>query len=1042
MDFTQHADSQLVDEDSEGSSSATTDEDPHRPQNEFPPWGKLVPSHPACPQIDLEVRPPLRSLPPPPSSSSSSSSPSVRFLNLRLHPGDVFNEYTLGRSKATDIHLSATSLAAVVSGQVPPPASSSLLAAASLPSSLASSSSSSSSSSSGAAVHNLLSNRHCKIYCMLSGSLRGVPSSTSLEVYVEDTSANGTFINGGIRLRRGERRLLNTGDEICLLNAATVLATTAAAKDGRREDVVKKYSYTFINVYQQRPQLSFPVDNSNNSGNNKNNNNNNAASSASSSAAADSTSQRSKQGPHPPPPRPSKNPPRSSPAVVQSSAASSISSSMPAPAPPPPHPRPTLFERRIEEWYDVRHTVGSGTCGEVRAAINRQTGRQVAVKIIGLKRYDSPMTPGLNIEDLKQEAEMLRSLDHPYIVKLEDVFTSSSAIYLVMELLNGGDLFDRIVARGRYQEVQARRVMRRILAAVGYLHSKHIVHRDLKPENILLVSVGSDVDIKITDFGLAKRTNKDGLRTFCGTPQYFAPEVLRRRNTVQGTGRYGMAADMWSIGVILYILLSGSPPFDVSENLDSVQNASITFRGPRWADVSPSAKDLVLRLLTASPTARCTVGQAVEHEWINVEDGDTHTHPFRDPAFGGAYGNTDNYNSGSGSSRGGGGGGGASSQSQSQSQSQQSQSQSQGGSNSQSKTSGNNSQPLFPAGAVSSSNSSLNASSSSSSSSSAANAGSREKGGRGGTTGKHQAAGAAPAAKFAGKPQAAPAAKAAAAAKRSPAGKGGQQQQQQDQDQEQQQQQPPSFSQLQLASQLSPAAAAKAVAAAVAKASPRRPAAGAAAAIVLSAPKSSDKKATKARGGGGGGGSRAAKSTTGNQVDDDIADFSDDEGRRGGEAAQSSTASPKQAAAKRPIDDISSDDVEKKPDADKTASSAVFATVVTHGAPSSSGTAAATATTTTTTTAKRKVQRTLDGKIAAPNVGDDTGAASAGAQASDKVADKAGEAADGAAAAAASSSAMTTTMMTTTTTTTMPGRTAAAAGTTQKTLAQAWGFKK
>ena len=140
---------------------------------------------------------------------------------------------------------------------------------------------------------------------------------------------------------------------------------------------------------------------------------------------------------------------------------------------------------------------------------------------------------------------MLQSLAHPYIVKLEDVFTSDNAIYLVMEYMQGGDLFDRVVLRGRYGEVMTRRTMRRMLSAVCYLHSKQIVHRDLKPENILLMSQSNDYGIKITDFGLAKRTNKDGLRTFCGTPQYFAPEVLKRRNTVQGTGRYGMAADMW-----------------------------------------------------------------------------------------------------------------------------------------------------------------------------------------------------------------------------------------------------------------------------------------------------------------------------------------------------------------------------------------------------------------------------------------------------------------------------------------------------------------
>ena len=128
--------------------------------------------------------------------------------------------------------------------------------------------------------------------------------------------------------------------------------------------------------------------------------------------------------------------------------------------------------------------------------------------------------------------------------------------------------------------------------AVSYLHDRQIIHRDLKPENILLVSGDDDYSIKVTDFGLAKKANKEGLRTFCGTPQYFAPEVLRRRNTVAGIGSYDCAVDMWSIGVILYILLSGSPPFDVSESIDAASSAKITFQGERWNDVSEEAKEV------------------------------------------------------------------------------------------------------------------------------------------------------------------------------------------------------------------------------------------------------------------------------------------------------------------------------------------------------------------------------------------------------------------------------------------------------------------
>jgi hypothetical protein len=148
------------------------------------------------------------------------------------------------------------------------------------------------------------------------------------------------------------------------------------------------------------------------------------------------------------------------------------------------------------------------------------------------------------VEELRGEAEMLKQLDHPYIVKLEDVFTSDTAVYLVMELLHGGDLFDRIVDRGRYDETSSRRVARRILSAVGYLHERHIVHRDLKPENILLEAKDNDFTVKVTDFGLAKKANKDGLRTFCGTPQYERRATSEASNERKGKegGRSGRVA--------------------------------------------------------------------------------------------------------------------------------------------------------------------------------------------------------------------------------------------------------------------------------------------------------------------------------------------------------------------------------------------------------------------------------------------------------------------------------------------------------------------
>lgn len=155
----------------------------------------------------------------------------------------------------------------------------------------------------------------------------------------------------------------------------------------------------------------------------------------------------------------------------------------------------------------------------------------------------------------------------------------------------------------------------------------------MKPENILCASTTNDIEVKITDFGLAKAVsgNEDGLKTFCGTPQYFAPEVLKRRHTVSGNGRYGKQADMWSLGVVLYILLSGTPPFDAGLNCVADREAAIDFPEEFWTGISNDAKDLVLKLLVVDPKKRMTVQNACQHKWILISDGDTHTYPLDDP---------------------------------------------------------------------------------------------------------------------------------------------------------------------------------------------------------------------------------------------------------------------------------------------------------------------------------------------------------------------------------------------------------------------------
>eukprot|EP00752_Nemacystus_decipiens_P011211 g9962.t1 len=358
-----------------------------------------------------------------------------------------------------------------------------------------------------------ISSKHCRIYCeAVSGHLGGT------EVYVEDMSANGTWINQDMKLVRGQRRLLHSGDEISLLNpykhrkaggggggrgggGVEKEKEKGGAESGREQDDPEKVeaeaaTFTFINLNRNR-----------------------GASHGRSGtlSVAETLRAGTLQGVSSP---------------VLRSSASGVAG---------------IFggARKVEDLYDVREMIGHGTSGEVRRAINRTTGKQVAVKVIETRRF--ALTPGLTPKELVQEAEMLKRVDHEYIIKLEDIFQTDQAVYLVMDLVSGGDLFDRIVEKGVYAEDLAQELLFRVLTAVDYLHSQDIVHRDLKPENILLVGRDNDVDVKITDFGLAKRANKEGLKTFCGTPQYFAPEVLKRRNTVLGVGRYGKEADMWSV---------------------------------------------------------------------------------------------------------------------------------------------------------------------------------------------------------------------------------------------------------------------------------------------------------------------------------------------------------------------------------------------------------------------------------------------------------------------------------------------------------------
>ncbi|XP_052011412.1 calcium/calmodulin-dependent protein kinase type IV isoform X1 [Apodemus sylvaticus] len=215
---------------------------------------------------------------------------------------------------------------------------------------------------------------------------------------------------------------------------------------------------------------------------------------------------------------------------------------------------------------------------------------------------------------VRTEIGVLLRLSHPNIIKLKEIFETPTEISLVLELVTGGELFDRIVEKGYYSERDAADAVKQILEAVAYLHENGIVHRDLKPENLLYATPAPDAPLKIADFGLSKIVEHQVLmKTVCGTPGYCAPEILR------GCA-YGPEVDMWSVGIITYILLCGFEPF-YDERGDQfmfrrILNCEYYFISPWWDEVSLNAKDLVKKLIVLDPKKRLTTFQALQHPWV------------------------------------------------------------------------------------------------------------------------------------------------------------------------------------------------------------------------------------------------------------------------------------------------------------------------------------------------------------------------------------------------------------------------------------------
>tara|TARA_B100000795_G_C22764866_1_gene425243 strand:+ start:57 stop:1562 length:1506 start_codon:yes stop_codon:yes gene_type:complete len=283
-------------------------------------------------------------------------------------------------------------------------------------------------------------------------------------------------------------------------------------------------------------------------------------------------------------------------------------------------PDSCLFFRQ----YRLGTELGRGTYATVRKCIKRETHEEFAVKIIDL---NSGMAQGWEVEELiknaKNEAAMQQELDHPNIIKVFDHFVDRQAgtVYIVMELLTGGELFVQLRRSGRYTESDGRIIMKQILSATKQMNDNSITHRDMKPANILL-DKKNELTVKVADFGVAVR-KIEGMNTYTGSPMYFAPEVLRLKSKPKSNKNktYSCSSDMWSVGVVMFNLLCARNPWTAAEFEKTLEKTKfdITVKEP-WPSISMEAKDLLRQLWNPNPTTRLKAADALRHPWITQDN--------------------------------------------------------------------------------------------------------------------------------------------------------------------------------------------------------------------------------------------------------------------------------------------------------------------------------------------------------------------------------------------------------------------------------------
>lgn len=278
----------------------------------------------------------------------------------------------------------------------------------------------------------------------------------------------------------------------------------------------------------------------------------------------------------------------------------------------------TVFnQENVEDYYEIGDELGSGQFAVVKKCRHRSTGVEYAAKFIKKRRSKSSRR-GVSKEDIEREVSILKEIQHPNVITLHDVFENKNEVILILELVAGGELFDFLAEKESLSEEEATEFLKQILDGVSYLHSKQIAHFDLKPENIMLLNRSvPHPRIKIIDFGLAHKIDfGNDFKNIFGTPEFVAPEVVNYEPL-------GLEADMWSIGVITYILLSGASPFlgeNKQETLANVSAVDYEFDEEYFSSTSALGRDFIARLLIKDPKKRMTILDSLQHPWIKPKD--------------------------------------------------------------------------------------------------------------------------------------------------------------------------------------------------------------------------------------------------------------------------------------------------------------------------------------------------------------------------------------------------------------------------------------